>query len=337
MGTGVAPRKTLGMSSKLKLLQQQQHQRNQTRPSAQRGCTPSVPSAARSVSTGALIHLVAKTTTAKSKHANAACGATIQLPSPKRTAVAADPKGVAAAGDRPLARLRGDSGGGSRRLQPKRASSASPSKDKRAPLARGGARTSQSHRMSPLAQTVAQHVAVPRSPRAGVCVSTSATARAAASPSSSEAEARRGRVQSDEGTGATPPPQSTSVESALRQAAVEHAATRRRAPGVLVETLATSSKALLGKPLSERKQVFSACMQVRGHSDAVSLHVWLYLTQGTWEGCLHVTATLAMLILPPQSGRNRLRLAGNAGLDSSCPLASGTCSQALQGSRNAHS
>ena len=116
--------------------------------------------------------------------------------------------------------------------------------------------------MSPLTQTLAEYVAVARSPRAGV--STSATVRAAASPSSAEAEAEagRGRERSDEGMGATPP-QSTSVEE-LMQAAVEHAAARRRAPGVLVETLATSSKALLVKPLSERKQVLAVCLQVRG-------------------------------------------------------------------------
>jgi hypothetical protein len=234
MGTGVAPRKTLGMSSKLKLLQQ--HQRDQGR-LAQRG--PGVLSTAQGVSTAALSRLVAKTT-AKKANANVSC---IQSPTSKRAAAAADPKRVAAkAGNGPVARLRGDSGGGSRRSPPppKRASRALP----KVASARSGARSS--HMMSPLAGS-----------------STSATVQAAASASSTEAEARRALARDDEETGVSPR-QSTSVE-ALTQAAVLHAAARRRAPGVLVETLGASSNALLGKPLNERKQVLAACLQVGGH------------------------------------------------------------------------
>ena len=33
----------------------------------------------------------------------------------------------------------------------------------------------------------------------------------------------------------------------------------------------------------------------------VPRHSFCYLPQGTWEGCLRVTALLAMLILPPES------------------------------------
>jgi len=50
---------------------------------------------------------------------------------------------------------------------------------------------------------------------------------------------------------------------------------------------------------------------VLGPADArvFSRECFYYLNQGQCEGCLRFIALLAMLVLPPESGRNWLRLA----------------------------